>query len=151
MATSIPGKFQLLNTRGLTVNRATANLPATTSGNLFSVTGTILLTSIVGTVTTVIQAQANAIKLENFNTAAAAATDICATVDSTGQGVGKLFGITGITTAAAIFGFAVPQPAFMALSGSGFIRLNTAATNTGQMSWTLTYLPLTAGASVAAV
>lgn len=151
MATQIQGKALLLNTQGITVNRAAANLPASTSGNLFSVSGAILLTSIVGTVTTVIQAQANAVKLENFLTAAAAATDMCATVDTTGAAVGKMFGITGITTAAAILGYAVPQPAHMCLNGPGFIRLNAAATNTGQMSWTLTYVPLTVGAVVAAV
>lgn len=150
MSTGIKGAALLQNRYGITVNRAAAALPASTSGNLFSVSGTILLTAIVGTVTTVIQAQANAIKLENFLTSAAAATDMCATVDSTGQAVGKLFGITGITTAAAVFGFAVPHGA-MSLAGPGFIRLNTAATNTGAMSWTLTYVPLTAGAVVAAV
>ncbi len=41
--------------------------------------------------TTAIQAQANAIKLEAFLTSAAAATDMCATAESNGQGIGKLF------------------------------------------------------------
>lgn len=150
MSTQVPGKAILLAEYGTRVDRAAANLPATTSGNLFSVSGSIIVTSILGTVTTAIQAQANAIKLEAYNTAATTATDMCATVDSNGQGVGKLFGITGVTTAAAIFGYAVPTGRII-VGGAGFIRLNTAATNTGQMSWTLTYIPLTPGASVAAV
>lgn len=151
MSTQIPGKQLLLAQFGTRVDRAAANLPATTSGNLFSVSGSVLITTIVGTVTTAIQAQANAIKLEAYNTANAAATDICATVDSNGQVAGKLFGITGSTTAAAVFGYAVPRAPGIIVGGPGFIRLNTAATNTGQMAWTLTYVPLTPGASVAAV
>lgn len=151
MATGISGAQLLKTNYGITVTRAAANLPATTSGNLFSVSGKVLLTSIVGIVTTAIQAQANAIKLEAFLTAAAAATDMCATVDSTGQGVGKLFGITGTPTTAAIFGYAVPQSNEMIINGPGFIRLNTAATNTGQMSWVLNYIPLDNGAGCQAV
>lgn len=150
MSTQIPGKQLLLAEFGTRVDRAAANLPATTSGNLFSVSGQVIVTSIYGIVTTAIQAQANAIKLEAYNTAATTATDMCATVESNGQGVGKLFGITGTTTAAAVFGFAVPHGRII-VGGPGFIRLNAAATNTGQMAWFLTYVPLTPGASVAAV
>lgn len=150
MSTQIPGKQLLLAQFGTRVDRAAANLPASTSGNLFSVSGSVVVTSILGTVTTGIQAQANAIKLEAYNTANSAATDMCATVDSNGAVAGKVFGITGITTAAAILGYAVPTGSII-VTGPGFIRLNAAATNTGQMSWTLTYIPLTPGASVAAV
>jgi len=151
MATQVPGKALRNNLYGIRVDRATATLPATTSGNLFSVSGRVLVTTIVGQVTTAIQAQANAIKLEAFLTAAAAATDMCATVESNGQGVGKLFGITGTVGTAAVFGYAVPQTNELVLNGPGFIRLNTAATNTGSMSWSLTYIPLDDGAAVAAV
>ncbi len=151
MASGISGAQLLRANYGLTVTRAAANLPATTSGNLFSVSGLVLVTSIVGVVTTAIQAQANAIKLEAFLTAAAAATDMCATAESNGQGVGKLFGITGSPATAAVFGYAVPQSNEMIINGPGFIRLNTAATNTGQMSWVLQYIPLAAGAGIQAV
>lgn len=150
MSTQVPGKAILLAEYGARVDRAAANLPASTSGNLFSVSGSVVVTSILGTVTTAIQAQANAIKLEAYNTANSAATDMCATVDSNGAVAGKVFGITGVTTATAILGYAVPTGRII-VTGPGFIRLNTAATNTGQMSWTLTYIPLTPGASVAAV
>lgn len=151
MASGIAGQALRRNLYGQTVIRAAANLPATTSGNLFSVSGRIILTSIVGQVTTAIQAQANAIKLEAFLTAAAAATDLCVAVDANGQGVGKLLGISGNPTVAGMFGYGVPQTNEMFVNGPGFIRLNTAATNTGQMSWTLTYIPLDDGAAVAAV
>lgn len=151
MASQIPGLALRRNLYGLRVDRAAANLPATTSGNLFSVSGRVVVTTIVGQVTTVIQAQANAMKLEAFLTSAAAATDLCATAESNGQAVGKLFGITGAVGTAAVFGFGVPQTNEMIVNGPGFIRLNTAATNTGQMSWSLTYVPLDDGASVTAV
>ncbi len=146
MATQIAGRAQRLNNYGLTVTRAAANLPAGASGNLFSVSGPIILTSIVGIVTTVIQTQANAIKLEAFLTSAAAATDMCATVESSAQAVGKMFGISGAIATAATFGFAVPQSNEFIINGPGFIRLNTAATNTGQMSWVANYIPLIDGA-----
>jgi len=151
MSTQVPGKQLLLANYGTSVTRAAANLPATTSGNLFAVSGPVILTSLTGFVTTAIQAQANAIKLEAFLTAAAAATDMCATVDSNGQGVGKLFGFSGTPSVAAVFGYAVPQPNEMIINGPGFIRLNTAATNTGQMSWTAVYIPLSPGATLTAV
>ncbi len=151
MASEIPGIAVRNALYGRTVTRSAANLPASTSGNLFSVSGRVILTTIIGQVTTAIQAQANAIKLEAYLTAAAAATDLCATAESNGQGVGKLFGITGAVGTAGVFGYGVPQTNELVINGPGFIRLNAAATNTGQMSWTLTYIPLDAGAVVAAV
>lgn len=153
MASQITGKAQLRNVYGITVVRATATLPATTSSNLFSVSGRIILTTIVGQVTTAIQAQANLIKLEAFLTSAAAATDLsnATGTDATGQGIGKLFSITGTASVAGVFGYGVPQQNEVIVNGPGFIRLNTSATNTGSMSWTLMYIPLDDGASVAAV
>ncbi len=151
MSAAISGKAVRESLYGQRVSRAAASLPASTSGNLFSVSGRVIITTIVGQVTTAIQAQANAMKLEAYLTAATAATDMCATVESNGQGVGKLFGITGAVATAAVFGYAVPQTNELIVNGPGFIRLNCAATNTGAMSWTLTYIPLDDGAVVAAV
>lgn len=151
MASTIPGK-QIRNIiYGMRADRAPATLPASTSQNLFAVSGRVLITTIIGQVTTAIQAQANAVKLEAFLTAAAAATDMCATAESNGQGVGKLFGITGAVATAGVFGYAVPQTNELIVNGPGFIRLNAAATNTGAMSWTVTYIPLDDGATVTAV
>lgn len=151
MASMVPGRALRNNLYGIRVDRAAGALPATTSGNLFSVSGRVVVTTIVGTVTTAIQAQANAVKLEAFLTSAAAATDLCATAESNGQAVGKLFGIAGAVGTAATFGFGVPQTNELIINGPGFIRLNTAATNTGAMSWSVTYVPLDDGAVVLAV
>ena len=54
---------------GLKVDRATSSLPATTDLTIFNVTGgRVIVTSILGEVTTVIQAQACAIKLKSVPT-----------------------------------------------------------------------------------
>lgn len=153
MATQVAGTSLRLANYGTYVTRPAAALPATTSGNLFAVSGPVLITSINGTVTTAIQNQACLIKLEAFLTSAAAATDMsnATGTDAANQGVGKLFGITGTPSAAGTFGYAISQNNEMIVNGPGFIRLNTSATNTGAMSWTLTYIPLTAGATVTAV
>lgn len=154
MASRIGGKAARDVIAGTKVERTAANLPASTTGNLFQVSGgRVLLTSIVGEVTTVIQAQANAIKLNHQSAVlGGSGTDICATVESNGLAVGTQIGITGTFGTAAAVGAAVPSPTPLGVVlVAGFLRLNAAATNTGQIRWTLTYVPLDDGASVAAV
>ncbi len=132
------------------VDRAAANLPATTSGNLFAVSGRIIVTTIVGTVATAIQAQTCTWKLEAFLTSAAAATDMSLSTGTelSGAVVGRLLGITGAVGVAGVSGFAVPQTNELIVNGPGFIRLNTGATNTGTVAWSITYVPLDDGAAV---
>lgn len=149
MASQVPGKAIRQNLYGTRVDRAAATIPATTSQTLFTVAGgRVLITTIIGEVTTVIQAQANAMKLQHAATAGGT-SDMCATVESNGKAVGALFGIPGAPASAATFGAAVPQTNELVV-GPGSIQLNTAATNTGAMKWTLTYIPLDDGASVTA-
>lgn len=141
---------------GLTVNRATAALPQTTASALFTVsTGRVLITSIVGEVTTVIQTQADNTKLTFDPTDAGATQDLCAVLDITADAVGTLYSITG-TPATAMqdaLNFLPPSKA-LARPGivlkPGSILLDCAASNTGSVKWSLTYIPLEAGASVAA-
>ena len=138
--------------KGVQVIRATSNLPQTATGNLFAVSGgRIYLTSIIGEVTTVIQAQANAIKLQSVPTVGSA-LDLCATVDSNGHAVGTKYGITGtLATAMSAATGGVVDMTNALLIPIGNIALVAAASNTGQVAWTLTYVPLDDGASVAAV
>ncbi len=151
MASGISGRAQRANVYGPTVSRAAGNLAQTGTLNLFQITGgRIILTTLVGQVTTAIQAQANAVKLQAINAGATITTDMCTTVETNGLVVGTLLGITGTPSSAALVGAAVTQPNEM-LIVPGFIRMNAAASNTGQMSWVLTYIPLDDGASVAAV
>lgn len=137
---------------GLAVERATANLPQTALGTLFTVSvGRILAFMILGEVTTIIQAQANAVKLVSTPTAGSA-VDLCATVDINGLEVGgKLLapnvaatalGKTNAGAAFGAYGFTIIPP--------GAVGLNTAASSTGQVKWTLFFTPLDPGATVVA-
>lgn len=152
MASQIAGKAQRTNTYGIKVERVAGNLPASTYGNLYQVTGgRVLLTTLVGEVTTVIQAQANAIKLNHQSAVlGGSGTDLSTTVESNGLAVGTQIGLTGTFSAPLVVGAATVQNNETVLT-SGFVRLNTAATNTGQVRWTLTYIPLDDGAQVVAV
>lgn len=141
---------------GLTVNRATAALPQTAAAAIFTIaTGRVLITSLYGEVTTVIQTQANATKLTFDPTDAGATQNLCATTDITGDAVGTLYSLTG--TPAGVLSDALN---FMSpnlgvaregiLLKPGQILLDCAASNTGSVKWTLTYFPMEAGATVVA-
>lgn len=150
MASGISGSAQLRNNYGIKVERAAGNLAQTGNLTLFTVAGgRVLLTTLVGVVTTVIQAQADAVKLQTLSTTGSIATDLCATVDLNAAAVGNLYGITGTAATAAVLGSNVPQMNEVIVA-AGIIRMNAAASNTGQMSWLCTYVPLDAGATVTA-
>lgn len=137
---------------GTKVERATATLPQTTAAAIFNILGgRIILTSIVGEVTTLIQTQANATKLTS-NPTTGTSVDMCATLDITADEVGCLYGITGLPSDALVgtnAGFA-PIPYRHQCLPVGTIDLDCAASNTGSVKWTLTYIPLDDGAYVEA-
>lgn len=137
---------------GQRVSRATAALPATTTGSLFTVAGgNVLITSITGVVTTSIQAQANAIKLVATPTVGSV-NDLSGTVESNGLAAGGLLSITGLAADAMVksTGGGVSNLRNPVVVAPGAIGLNTAATNTGSVRWVLTYVPLEEGATVVA-
>lgn len=137
---------------GTKVDRATAALPQSTTGNLFTVTGgRILLTSIVGEVTTAIQNQANNTKLVSTPTTGTA-VDICAVLDIAADEIGCLYGITGVFSDALVGANAGATPIQQRATvvPVGNIKLSCAASNTGSVKWSMTYIPLDDGASVAA-
>ncbi len=137
---------------GTKVSKASFTLPASVSAALFTITGgRVILTSIVGEVTTLIQTQACATKLISTPTVGTA-VDMCATLDITADEVGCLYGITGVPGDAMIGTNAGLTPAMLKslILPTGTINLNTAATNTGATKWVMTYIPLDDGASVAA-
>jgi hypothetical protein len=128
------------------------NLPQTTTLDLFTVSGgRVLVFLVLGQVTTVIQNQANNTKLIAHPTAGSD-VDICAVVDIANLEVGgKLIAPNVAATALGkslagasfgAYGFTILDP--------GVLRLSCAASNTGQVKWTLFYAPLDPGASVAA-
>lgn len=138
---------------GVRVATSAKTLPASTTGALFNVTGgRVLVTSLTGVVTTAIQAQANAIKLVATPSGSGSVNDLTATVESNGAGVGSLFGPTGLAGDALVksTGGGVSNLRNPVVVAPGAIGLNAAATNTGAITWTLTYIPLDDGASVTA-
>lgn len=132
-------------------HRAPATLPATTQTPYFTVTGKVKIINIIGEVTTVVQAQANAIKLVS-NPTVGADVDLCATVESNAAAVGSLLTITGTLANAMIktVSGAVPTQAAPVIVTAGSIDLSAAATNTGATKWTVIWEPLEPGAAVLA-
>lgn len=139
------------------VERATAALPQTADGALFTITGgKIRVVGIYGEVTTVIQTQANATKLKHNPSGVGSDVDLCATLDITGDAVRTIYSITGTLATAmksTTLGVVVPADN-IAYPGivldEGDIELDCAASNTGSVAWTLEYEVVDAGATVAA-
>lgn len=149
MASGIPAAQTRKLIYGLRVERATSALPQSTSTTLFTVTGgRIILTGILGEVTTAVQAQATTIKLTSVSTVGSVTTDMCTTVDLTGAAVGTILGITAPGSAATI-GSSVGQPNETIVQ-AGIIRATTVASSTGAMKWTVTYVPFDDGATLVA-
>lgn len=144
---------------GKLVSRATAALPQTTASAIFTVAGgRVLVTGLVGKVTTVIQNQANNTKLI-ANPTTGSDVDLCAVVDVANLEAGGLLSLTPDLDAtpfsvaldkqlagAIPYGFAARALCVAA----GTIDLSCAASNTGSVQWDLTYVPLDDGATVTA-
>ena len=137
---------------GVKVDKAAAALPQTTAAAIFNVTGgKCLITSIVGEVGTVIQTQANDTKL-TANPTSGTSVDICAALDISADEAGSLYAITGTFTDALQGGAAgaVANQATGVVVNVGTIDLDCAASNTGTIAWTITYVPLEANAAIVA-
>ena len=138
---------------GFRVDRATAALPQSTAEALFTVAGGgCLVTLLLGEVTTVIQTQACNTKL-TVNPTAGTSGDVASVLDITADEVGTLYFPEGDGTALvgvnAGTGFTagVKQPFIVPV---GTIDLDCAASNTGAVKWSIFYVPLDAGAVIAA-
>lgn len=129
--------------------RAAATLPATTATAYFTVTGKVKVLDIIGTVTTVIETQANNTKLI-ANPTVGADVDLCAVNDISADAVGTFYSITGTLANAMVAttsGAGVSQAAPVTVA-AGSIDLSCAATNTGATAWAVRYQPLEPGARV---
>lgn len=145
---------------GVRVSKAAFTLPASTSTAMFTVsTGRVVITSLVGQVTTVVQSQACNLNVTIDPDGAGAAADLAAATEINADAVGTYYTVVGIQ--AALLGTQkeggteVPTHAMAILPlapfivPAGSILLKTSATNTGATSWDLTYIPYDDGASVA--
>lgn len=119
---------------------------------LFTVTGgRVAMMAIVGEVTTIISAGANATKLISTPTTGTA-VDLCAALDIVNDEVGCLYGITGLATDAMVGANAgaAPLPRNPVVVPIGTIGMNQAGNTTGAIKWDLWYIPLDDDATVAA-
>lgn len=113
--------------------------------------GKILVTSLVGEVTTAFQAQANAAKFVATPTVGTV-NDLCATVETNGLILGALIGITGLAADAMVVstGGGVSNLRNPIIVKAGTIGYSTAASSTGAATFTITWVPLDDGATVVA-
>lgn len=126
------------------VERAAANLPQSTQAPLFTVSGgLVLLTGLVGEITTAIQNQANSSSLfVNPNTGSDVALLSLGNIANLAAGL--LFGATSTDESVILF------PTDPIVVPTGTVDLSCPASSTGQVAWTLTYRPLSLGAKVVA-
>jgi len=140
---------------GFRVFQPAATLPQTGDKALFTVTGgRVLLTGLIGEVTVVIETQANNTKLKFNPTATGADQDLCAVLNITADPVGEVYTISGTVGDAMRSDLLIGLNSLLGAGGmilsEGDIELDCAASNTGEVAWTLFYLPLDEGASVEA-
>jgi len=137
---------------GQTTERATAVLTAATV-NLFTVSGgRILVTQILGEITTVMQALATNIRLQG-NPTTGTARNLCANLNIASYAEGDLLGITGVSTDPMVppaSGGALEGQTFGVIVQEGTIDIISDAAPTGSVQWTLKWIPFDTGAAVVA-
>jgi len=145
------GQYDPVIAQTVRVEKSAATLPATTTQNIFTVSGgRVLVKGIIGEVTTAVQAQVCNLKVTVVPTTGTA-YDVAANVDINADEIGTLYSVEGDGTAL----LTVSSGAIQAATGTGFIvspgtiRIATSATNTGATKWTLYYEPLDPEARVA--
>ena len=152
---STRGRIADIN-QGIRVDRATANLPQAGEYDLFTVAGgNVLVLGILGEVTTVIETQANNTNLEFSPDAATLAdNDLCAVLNITADVVGTLYTIDGTAANALVdsgtngwVAYTLASPLFLV---PGAIELHCVASNSGQVKWSIWYVPLDEGAYIVA-
>ncbi len=128
---------------GVQLDRETATLPATTYGALFNIVGgRVVLTSMIGEVTTVIHSQTTNLKITATPTTGTA-VDITANLDTNADAAQSVYGIGAYVAAMTGGGGATNiSPANGIVVNTGTLGITTGATSTGSIKWTATYLPL---------
>jgi hypothetical protein len=157
MSTLIQGDLIRAIKLGILVNKATGTVANGTT-SLFTIAGgRVLITSLVGRVTTAIGATTSNAKLVYNPTAAGTSFDMCTAVDIASDAVEQTYYITGsvASTGALLVGGAVGQanPIFEDgyLVQAGAIEQNLSADPVGgAITWSVTYVPYDAGASLVA-
>lgn len=137
---------------GTLVSKAYPTLAVETK-TLFTVSGLVLITQLVGKVTTAITV-ANTVKLQ-ANPTTGTTQDLCAATDigTTDTPAGDLIALAGGASTAPVVGIGAVN-AFGASGGifvaAGTIEQVTATGADGGITWYLTYVPFESGATVVA-
>ncbi len=134
---------------GRAVTKATGTLSAADI-SLFTVAGGVcIITSFYGEVTVKVEA-ANASKIK-LNATTGVDSDLSATLDigTTDTEVGELIGIDGVPGNAMLRSNTVPLLTRLIAVKEGVIEQQSAGAD-GEITWTLTYLPMETGASIVA-
>lgn len=140
---------------GIQVSRATAALPASTVGNIFTITGgRILVVALIGEVTTAIQNQACTLKVSTAPTVGSA-VDLCTAGSIIAAPVGVHFSLPSAAASALVTDLATGGGVQDVLTSAwlvpvGALSVTTSATNTGSVKWDLVYIPYDNGAQVVA-
>lgn len=136
---------------GTRVQSGPKTVPQNGLGALFTVSGgKVAILGIVGEVTTVIGGTTPSAKLV-ANPTVGTDTDIVTAVAITSDPVGNLYGVATVGGALAVLESAAPlnQTPFVVKPGTLDLHVS-AADATGAIAWTVFYLPVDDGASVAA-
>lgn len=139
---------------GINVSRATAALPATATGNIFTVSGgRIFLRYLIGEVTTVMGATATTLKVSSSPTVGSA-LDLCTATAVTSFAAGVHLALPAAVGSALVTdtgsGASLVAAYQLTLIPVGSITITTSATDTGSVKWDLGYVPLDIGAQVVA-
>jgi hypothetical protein len=146
---------------GSQVTGGADTLPASTSGDIFTITGgRIIITSLIGKVTTAIQNQACTLSIGNKPSGGSAqATSLCTATAITNLAVGTFVALKLYATDSLLVSAnpGVLSPSELsaitggtALVDAGTIDITTSATNTGAITWSLTFIPYDSGVTVVA-
>ena len=128
--------------------RPTATLPQTTAAAIFNIVGgNVLMTLIIGRITTILGAVGN-MSLEE-NPTIGTTEVLCAVVAAGTYAQDDLVGITGVPTDAMVPALTGGIPG-MSTQGVelrvGTLDLRLSASSTGSIEWTVFYIPLETGA-----
>ena len=135
--------------KGEKVERAAATLPQTATGDLFNVvTGRVAITQIIGEVTVEIENQATNLRLVATPTVGTV-SDLCVNLDIDADAVGTMYGITGDPTDALQDDNSVmPGQEVAVIVKEGAVQAITDESSTGEIRWTVFYVPIDDGAYI---
>jgi hypothetical protein len=157
VANFVQGKQLRLLEYGFQVTKAALTLPQTATSTLYTVAGgRVVITSLMGTISTVIGAGAVTLSLGTAPTTGTANTAGIAALTTTlaNKEAGTHLWLPPIAGGALLFGTNAGNAAQL-LGGNAYVVTTgtitwttAAASTTGAISWQLTYIPIDDGASV---